>query len=146
MIRKATQTDQEQLSKLMYDYIVHFYKAKEPKEEDIKSLITFLLEQPDRGQQFVAEENGDLVGFASLYFTFSTLRVQKQAILNDLYVAPKARGKKLGESLFTTCIEFVRENDFCSMTWETGKDNLVAQKLYDKMGGKISDWLYYEIS
>lgn len=31
------------------------------------------------------------------------------------------------------------------MTWETAKDNFVAQGLYNKMGGRQSDWLVYEI-
>jgi hypothetical protein len=31
------------------------------------------------------------------------------------------------------------------MTWETARDNLVAQGLYNKMGGQLSEWLVYEI-
>jgi hypothetical protein len=32
------------------------------------------------------------------------------------------------------------------MTWETGNDNKAAQSLYNKMGGKLSQWLHFEIS
>ncbi|MDF2904077.1 MAG: GCN5-related N-acetyltransferase, partial [Bacillus sp. (in: firmicutes)] len=77
---------------------------------------------------------------------FSTLKVKKQAILNDLYVVPNARGKKVGEKLFQNSLDYIRENDFSSMTWETAKDNVVAQSLYNKMGGELSEWLFYEIS
>jgi len=31
-------------------------------------------------------------------------------------------------------------------TWETAKDNLVAQSLYNKMDGQLSEWLVYETS
>jgi ribosomal protein S18 acetylase RimI-like enzyme len=61
-------------------------------------------------------------------------------------VIPNARGKKIGQKLFQACLEYIRENDFAFMTWETAKDNKIAQSLYNKMGGKLSEWLYYEIS
>ncbi|WP_338079593.1 GNAT family N-acetyltransferase [Aquibacillus halophilus] len=145
-IRRTTNTDLPQLYELMREYIVHFYKQKQPDEQDLKTLIKNLIDDPKLGLQFVAvNQAGGLLGFATLYFTFSTLKVKQQAILNDLFVTADARGNQLGERLFQTCLSYVRDNDFCSMTWETGKDNEVAQKLYEKMGGEISDWLFYEI-
>lgn len=144
-IRPAAAKDMGELHELMRQYIVDFYKQSDPGEDKVKGLIAHLLEAPSSGFQFVAEENGELIGFATLYFTFSTLKVKRQAILNDLYVVPGARGKKVGEKLFQACLEYIRENGFASMTWETARDNLVAQSLYEKMGGKLSEWLVYEI-
>lgn len=145
-IRPASTADHSQLTKLMNQYIVDFYKQPEPLEKDLTMLIEHLLKSPSAGLQFVAEEKENLIGFATLYFTFSTLKVKKQAILNDLYVIPKARGQKAGEQLFTACLQYIRENGFSSMTWETARDNVVAQSLYNKMGGRLSEWLVYEIS
>ncbi|MBS4202476.1 GNAT family N-acetyltransferase [Bacillus sp. FJAT-49732] len=146
IIRTATNEDVHALYMLMRQYIVDFYHQPEPKESDLKSLIQHLLDNPSSGLQFVAEENEKIIGFATLYFTFSTLKVKRQAILNDLFVVPQERGKKVGEKLFETCLNYIRKNDFSSMTWETAKDNLVAQSLYTKMGGKQSEWLCYEIN
>jgi ribosomal protein S18 acetylase RimI-like enzyme len=146
IVRQATNQDILELYKLITEYIVDFYKQPMPDESELKGLIQHLLENPSVGLQFVAEFDGQLVGFATLYFTFSTLRVKKQAILNDLYVKSDIRGKRVGEKLFQACLHYIRENDFCSMTWETAKDNKVAQSLYNKMGGEISPWLFYEIS
>lgn len=64
---------------------------------------------------------------------------------NDLFVCEEARGQKLGEKLFETCLNYIRENNFAYMTWETAKENIIAQTLYNKMGGKKSDWLVYEV-
>jgi ribosomal protein S18 acetylase RimI-like enzyme len=146
VIRPATKQDISELYKLMIQYIVDFYKQPAPKETDLKELINHLLENPSSGLQFVAEHQGELLGFATLYFTFSTLKVKRQAVLNDLFVIPNVRGKKIGEKLFQACLEYIRENEFASMTWETAKDNKIAQSLYNKMGGKLSEWLFYEIS
>jgi len=146
LIRKATHQDIPELYQLMIEYIVDFYKQPRPDEGELKGLIEHLLKNPSSGQQFVAELDGGLVGFATLYFTFSTLRVKRQAVLNDLFVNADIRGKKVGEKLFQHCLDYIRENGFCSMTWETAKDNVAAQSLYNKMGGEISPWLFYEIS
>lgn len=144
-IRQATLEDIPSLYHLMRSYIVDFYKRPEPDEVELKGLIRHLLDHPESGLQFVAEENGELLGFSTLYFTFSTLSVKRQAILNDLYVVDTARGKKIGEKLFQINVEYIREHGFSSMTWETAKDNFVAQSLYNKMGGTLSEWLVYEI-
>ncbi|TKC19215.1 GNAT family N-acetyltransferase [Robertmurraya kyonggiensis] len=145
VIRQASTADVPQLKDLMLSYIVDFYQQPRPNEAELVGLIQHLIENPSSGLQFVAEENGELLGFSTLYFTFSTLKVKKAAILNDLFVSPCARGKKIGEALFQRNLNYIRENDFASMTWETAKDNVVAQALYNKMGGQLSEWLVYEI-
>ncbi|WP_134703552.1 GNAT family N-acetyltransferase [Ammoniphilus sp. YIM 78166] len=145
VIRKAENKDVPALYDLMNDYIVNFYQREQPSEEALTGLILHLLDQPGSGLQFVAEVEGELVGFATLYNSFSTLSVKKAAILNDLFVAEPARGKKVGEKLFEHCIRYIRENDYAYMSWETAHDNKAAQALYDKMGGKKSEWLAYSI-
>lgn len=146
IIRPVKKEDLSQLSDLVLQYIVDFYKRPRPSDASVKELLTYLLENPSSGIQFVAERDERLIGFATLYFSFSTLQVKKSAILNDLFVLEEARGQKLGEKLFQACLSYIRENDFAYMTWETAKDNLVAQSLYNKMGGQQSEWLAYEIS
>ncbi|GAF65187.1 putative acetyltransferase [Bacillus sp. TS-2] len=144
-IRKAKVEDIPALKNLMEQYIVDFYKQPKPNEDSLLQLIEELIHDQRMGLQFVVEENDELLGFSTLYFTFSTLSVKRQACLNDLFVVPKARGKKFGEQLFQTNLAYIREHDFSSMIWETAKDNLVAQSLYNKMGGQLSEWLVYEI-
>ncbi|MBT2662046.1 GNAT family N-acetyltransferase [Bacillus sp. ISL-45] len=144
-IRPAEERDILRLYHLMTQYIVDFYKKPEPNGAELKNLIQHLLDHPDSGLQFVAELEGEIVGFATLYYTFSTLQVKRAAILNDLFVADGARGKRVGEQLFEKCLNHIRENEFAYMTWETAKDNYIAQSLYNKMGGRQSDWIVYEI-
>jgi ribosomal protein S18 acetylase RimI-like enzyme len=145
-VRKASAEDVPQLMELMYGYIVDFYKRPCPNEAALKHLVNHLLDNPSFGLQFVAEKDGLLIGFATLYFSFSTLQVKRIAILNDLYVLPDYRGQKVGEKLFKTCVSYIREEGFAYMTWETAEDNFVAQSFYEKMGGQKSAWLHYEIS
>ncbi|TCL47074.1 hypothetical protein EDD69_11380 [Thermolongibacillus altinsuensis] len=73
-IRTANREDIPQLLNLMYQYIVDFYKRPKPTEESLKGLMQNLLDNPASGIQFVAEQDGKLLGFATLYFSFSTLQ------------------------------------------------------------------------
>jgi hypothetical protein len=49
-----------------------FYQRLEPPMEKVHQLFYTLLNQKE-GAQFVFEQNEELVGFATLYFTFDTL-------------------------------------------------------------------------
>ncbi|QQZ09841.1 GNAT family N-acetyltransferase [Heyndrickxia vini] len=147
-IRRVYLEDIDELIDLMFQYIVDFYKRPRPEEKDLRNLIKHLLESPEVGVQFVAESEGKLVGFSTLYFTFSTTRVKKVAILNDLFVAPSMRGLKVGEQLFKESLAYTKANDYAAMSWQTAYDNLIGQSLYEKMGGQQTndEWINYEIS
>ncbi|MGE8205595.1 N-acetyltransferase family protein [Heyndrickxia sp. NPDC080065] len=147
-IRRAIREDVDQLMNLLYQYIVDFYKRPRPDEKDVQELIHHLLKHPEAGVQFIAESEGRLIGFSTLYFTFRTTRVKKTAILNDLFVSPDARGMKVGEQLFKESLAFTKENGYAGMSWQTAHDNYVGQSLYEKMGGTQtnSEWLHYEIN
>jgi ribosomal protein S18 acetylase RimI-like enzyme len=146
--RKATEKDLAPLCNLMVSYIVDFYKGKKPEGTKLEAHILHLLNSEEAGTQFVAEtENGDLAGFATLYFSFSTTRLQKIAILNDLFIDSEFRGAGLGEKLFKHVLEYTKNEGYAYMTWQTAVDNTSAQALYKKMGGKNinSEWIHYEI-
>ena len=145
VVRSAAEADAADIEGLMRKYL-HFYGKEEPAEGAIAGLIRHLLEHPDHGLQFVAQRGGETVGFATLYFTFSTLQLKRAAILNDLFVAGHARREGVGEKLFRTCLAYIRERDFAYMQWETGPDNGTAQSLYAKMGGERSESICYTIA
>lgn len=144
LIRPAQSNDLGALTKLMYEYIVDFYKRPKPPIEKIRSLIGMLLER-NAGIQFVVERDGNLVGFSTLYFTYSTLRAQKVAIMNDLYVIESERGTSVASKLFGACHEYSKEHGCAYMSWVTAGDNRRAQRFYDKMGGTVGDWISYSI-
>ncbi|RLQ97503.1 GNAT family N-acetyltransferase [Falsibacillus albus] len=147
MIRKAAVEDLMPLKELMLQYIVDFYKRPKPDENELNKLILAMQSNPSIGEQFVAIDGDSLIGFATLYYTFSTTRVKKMAILNDLFVSAKHRGCGAGEALFRQSRHRAHEADCASMTWQTALDNKRAQSLYEKMGGQnVNDcWIHYEI-
>ncbi|VEF49818.1 Uncharacterized N-acetyltransferase yhfO [Bacillus freudenreichii] len=143
-VRTAQAKDREELTPLMYEYIVDFYQRPRPAIEKVHALIDMLLEK-EKGIQFVAEKDGKLLGFATLYFTFSTTKAEKITVMNDLYVVEEERGAGVAQKLFKACENHSKENGYAHMAWVTAQDNHRAQRFYEKMGGSVADWLSYTI-
>jgi ribosomal protein S18 acetylase RimI-like enzyme len=143
-VRPAERNDVERLVPLMLLYIVDFYRQPRPADEDLRRLIDVCLEGKE-GLQFVAERDGELVGFATLYFTWGTLAAAPQAVMNDLYVAEDARGTNVARDLFDACVRESARRGCREMVWETASDNHRAQRFYAKMGGQRGDWVSYSI-
>ncbi|MHA2278339.1 MAG: N-acetyltransferase family protein [Candidatus Kariarchaeaceae archaeon] len=130
------------LMKLYFD----FYEVEYPDDTHLDELVTELSSGTKTGIQFIAMNEDDAVGFATLYFTYSTLSAGRITVMNDLYVIKKWRGKDVARMLFEVCKSYSRENGYLKMEWVTATDNYRGQGFYDKMGGQKSEWLLYSVS
>lgn len=83
---------------------------------------------------FVAMDGETAVGFVQLYPLFSSVKAARNWILNDLFVEPAFRKRKIGRVLIQTALCFAREQGGKFVELETGVDNVVAQGLYERMG------------
>ena len=144
VIAEVGEGDLADLLPLMAAYC-EFYGAA-PGADSLLALSRTLLEDPERdGIQLLARrrENGTALGFATLYWTWSTLRAGRVAVMNDLYVAPEARGMGVGAALIDACRERCRERGMSRLEWRTAPDNVRAQRLYDSVGAQRSEWIDY---
>lgn len=141
--RKAQTSDLNNLSVLFDGYRV-FYG----KESDIKGAHAFLSERMSSKESeiFVAENtDGQLSGFVQLYPLFSSTRMKRLWLLNDLFVDPDARGQGISKGLINMGKELVKQSNACGMFLETGKTNMVGNNLYPKTGFQLnSESNYYE--
>jgi ribosomal protein S18 acetylase RimI-like enzyme len=135
MIRKATIADLTQLADLFDQYRV-FYK----KESDVEQARIFLAERLQNGDStiFVAEQaDQKLSGFTQLYPLFSSTRMKKLWLLNDLYVNPAYRGKRISVALINKAKELAQETAAVGLMLETAKTNEIGNKLYPKTGFEL---------
>lgn len=145
MISLVGESDLTVLLPLMRGYC-DFYEV-EPRDEDLLALASTLLADPEKdGVQLIARDGaGAAVGFATIYWSFSTHRTGRLGVMNDLFVAPEARGQRVGERLIEACVERCRARGALALEWETALDNERAQALYDRVGGKRERWLSYSL-
>ncbi|OCT11391.1 GCN5 family acetyltransferase [Paenibacillus pectinilyticus] len=144
IIREVELKDKELLTELMYAYIVGFYGKPRPDVAKIHRLISNLHHEQG-GIQFVVETEGQLIGFATLYFAWSTMRADPITIMNDLFLLAPFRGTAVEEALFRHCQNYTKEHGYAYMSWITGRDNVRAQAFFDQMGATRTDWVNYSI-
>ncbi len=140
-----TQQDLPELLPLMRGYC-DFYEVA-PTDEDLLAMARALIADPEReGLQLIARNDGGAaVGFATIFWTWSTLSGSRIAIMNDLFVAPEARGSGLADDLIAACLERTRERGASSLGWQTARDNHRAQAVYERVGGRREEWLDYSL-
>jgi len=140
--RKATIQDLAQLAELFDQYRV-FYN----KESDIPAAENFLKERIENkdSEIFVAEENGNLTGFVQLFPIFSSTRMKRYWLLNDLYVNENHRGKGFSKELIEEAKQLAKSTDACGVLLETGKSNDIGNQLYPACGFELYDSVnFYE--
>jgi ribosomal protein S18 acetylase RimI-like enzyme len=142
-IRRAVAGDRARLANLVRAYI-DFYQEPQPDEERLDTLLAVLAERPEVGVQFVAEKDGELHGFATVYLTYDTVAARRVAVMNDLFVAPDDRNVGLGRALIRECHEFARASGCAVLSWITAQDNARARALYDKLATRTT-WVTYEM-
>ncbi|WP_312076380.1 GNAT family N-acetyltransferase [Chryseobacterium sp.] len=142
--RKATIQDLKQLAELFDQYRIFYHK-----DSDISAAEEFLKEriQKEDSEIFVAENEGKLVGFVQLYPLFSSTRMKRYWLLNDLYVNENFRGKGFSKELIFEAQEMAKSTNSAGILLETGKSNDIGNKLYPSCGFEIYDEVnFYEWS
>lgn len=135
-IRRATTSDLPQVANLFDAYRVFYGKTS-----DVKSASIFISErmQNEESVIFVADDAGTLVGFTQLYPLFSSVRMKKLWLLNDLFVDPKSRGKGVSVQLLDAAKQLCRDSGACGMYLETAKSNDIGNALYPRAGFTLND-------
>jgi GNAT superfamily N-acetyltransferase len=122
----------------------NFY-AVSPPDRALRAMATALVEDPvHEGVQLIARDpRGKPTGFATIFWTWSTLSASRIGVMNDLFVAEAARGQGLADALIGACREECVHRGATTLTWQTAPDNLRAQAVYDRVGATREQWLDY---
>jgi GNAT superfamily N-acetyltransferase len=144
-IAVVAEADLPHLIPLMRSYC-DFYGVA-PSDEKLMALARALLADPDgEGFQLIARDDGGrAVGFATVFWTWSTLAAGRIAIMNDLFVHPDARGSGLADALIEECRVLAGRRGAVSLGWQTAKDNDRAQTVYERVGAKREEWIDYSL-
>jgi len=141
-IERATETDLTALLPLMRAYC-DFYEVA-PSDDALLSLSRALLADPEReGIQLLARDEGRAVGFATIFWSWATTSAERIGVMNDLFVAPEARGTGLAAALIEACRAECAARGARKLTWQTALDNAAAIKVYDRVGATREQWVDY---
>ncbi len=122
-----------------------FYGVELVDEERNRSFFRRFLAPSDDGLLLGARQDEEIVGFACLYWHFSSLAAAETVLMNDLFVSESARGRGVGRALIEASADVARERGAAHLEWATAPDNHTAQRLYDSTGAERSEWVEYEL-
>jgi GNAT superfamily N-acetyltransferase len=142
-VEPLTESEYEQVLPLIAGY-QRFYRT-EPDEARNRAFFRRFLAPSEDGLLLGAWKDGEIVGFATLYWTFSSTHAAEAALMNDLFVAEGHRGEGIGLALIEASAAAARERGMHHLEWFTALDNETAQRLYERTAAERSGWYNYEL-
>jgi GNAT superfamily N-acetyltransferase len=142
-VRPIKANDHDEWVALFTAYGV-FYET-EFTEPQMETVWEWLMDDAHSHNAWVAEVDGELVGFAHLRQHSDTFTGGPAWYLDDLFTAPAARGLGVATTLIAALRAHADSHGGGTISWITADDNLTAQRLYDKLATRAR-WVTYELS
>ena len=131
----------------LFDAYRQFYRQPSNLDAARRFLANRL--EADESVIFLARLPGAeaFAGFTQLYPFFSSVRMRRVWVLNDLYVAPEARRSGVARALMDAARDFARDDGAASLELATETSNARAQALYDDLGyERETDYWHYALA
>ena len=132
LVRKALPSDGGPLLDLIRQHAAFEQATAHVSEGDL-ALVLDAREPPTH--LIVAEEHGELMGYAALTFDYALWSASRFAHLDCLFVCANARGRGIGKLLFDHACHMADEAGAQSIEWQTPAWNADAIRFYEREGG-----------
>ena len=142
MIRDIEIKDKVEWEKLYQGY-ADFYKV-EITEKILNTVWNWLHDLEHELNGLVYEIDNHIVAIAHYRKMPSPLRGKNIGFLDDLYVHPDYRGRKIAEDIINKLNEISKEKGWGLIRWITRNNNHSAKSLYNRIAKK-STWDVYEL-
>ena len=140
MIRKLNLKDKEKWSKLYYGY-AEFYKV--PMNQGILDTLWGWIHDNNHIVNGICYElDSSIVGIAHYRTMPRPIKGQYIGFLDDLFVDPEFRGKKIAQKLINHLKSISKANNWNGIRWIKHSSNENAKKLYDKIANNTGFELY----
>jgi len=95
----------------------------------------------------LAAVDGETVGFAVFFSTYSTFLAKPGLYLEDLFVKPHARGQGIGTALLARLAQLAVERDCGRVEWTVLNWNEPSIRFYESLGAvPLNDWTAFRLT
>ncbi|EWG98128.1 GNAT family N-acetyltransferase [Halomonas sp. BC04] len=128
----------------LFDGYAEFYGV--PMEDATADTVWRWLLDPDHLLEGILarDEGGRAVGFVHVRACPRPLGGCDVGFLDDMFVAPDARGSGVAEALFTALKELAEEREWPAIRWITQHYNERGRAFYDRYTDGPSDFIMYQ--
>jgi len=146
MIRPARPDDTGALVGLVRD-LASYERAADQVALDDEALSAALFGGHPKVFAHVAERNGEIVGMAIWFLTYSTWTGRHGVHIEDLFVRPDARGLGLGRALICELSRLAVDAGYTRVEWSVLDWNEPAIGFYRRLGAEaLEEWTGYRLS
>jgi GNAT superfamily N-acetyltransferase len=146
MIRPARAADIGAMHLLVRDLATYERGVHEvtATEDDLRAAL--LAPQPSLFGH-VAEEDGQVAGFALWFLSYSTWAGKHGIYLEDLYVRPERRGQGHGKALLVELARICVERGYGRLEWSVLDWNSPARGFYESLGAvALDEWTVHRLT
>lgn len=146
MIRSATPDDVPAIVSLIRA-LAEYEKLTHEVVLEAEKLREHLFGARPYAEVLLAEEAGDIVGFALYFHNYSTFLGKPGIYLEDLFVKPEARGFGYGKALLSALARLALERGCGRLEWAVLDWNEPAIQFYQSLGARAMDeWTVYRVT
>lgn len=144
-IRPARLDDAEQILAFITE-LADYERARHEVIATVEHIRQSLFAPDSTAKALICERDGQAIGFAVYFFSYSTWLGQNGLYLEDLYVTPQARGTGAGKLLLRHLARLACENDCGRFEWSVLDWNQPAIDFYKSIGAEPQDeWVRYRM-
>ena len=145
-IRPARLEDAATIANLVYELAV-YEKLEQFARATPDDFRRHLFGPRPYAEAIVAEIDGEPVGFALFFPTFSSFRGQPGLYLEDVYVRPVHRGRGIGKALLATLAKLALDRGLGRLEWAVLDWNTPSIEFYQAVGARAMDqWDTYRLT
>ncbi len=141
-VRRLRDDDRAAWEELWVGYL-RFYRANVSAAVSEATFARLRDEQDGMLGLVACDQNDRPTGLAHLVFHPSTWSATGYCYLEDLYVAPDARGDGVARALFDAVYAAAHDRGADRVYWQTQQYNGAARSLYDSVG-RLTSFIVYE--
>lgn len=144
-VRELRQADVPRLLELI-DGLADYEKLARPDAGARERMAADAMRKPPRFHALLADVDGESVGYAIYFFTYSTFLARPTLYLEDIFVLPEQRGHGAGIALFRACAREAVSNECGRMEWQVLSWNTPSIAFYERLGARHNaDWLPFRL-
>ena len=143
-IRKVTEENFDAFLGLITK-LAEYEKLTPPSEEAKKRLRADGLWDRPKYEAFLAEADGEPVGYVIYFFTYSSFLALPTLYIEDIFVLEEHRGQGVGQRMFSECRAIAKRMGCGRIEFTVLKWNTPAQEFYEKNKAKRLEWYLYRM-
>jgi GNAT superfamily N-acetyltransferase len=137
-------SDTEAVAAMILEFADHMRELGEtsPLKLDAAALLRDGFGPRPAFEGLIAETEGETAGFLLHHDGYDTDAAQRVLFVVDLFVRRRARKLGIGATLIGEARGVARARGAGQLVWTVDRRNAGAVAFYERLGGRVVDWLY----